>query len=41
MQKKTSKTKIIVYAVIGVLALAAIAAAAIYLPDLFRSLHGM
>jgi len=40
MQRKTSKSKVVVYAVIGVLSLAAIIAAAIYLPDLMQRLHG-
>lgn len=40
MQKKTSKTKMFVNVIIGVLVLAMIVAAAVYLPDLMRQLHG-
>ncbi len=40
MQKKTSKSKVVVYVVIGALSLAAIIAAAVYLPDLMQRLHG-
>ncbi len=40
MQKKMSKSKIVVYIVIGVMALAAIIAAAAYLPPILQRLHG-
>ncbi len=40
MQKKMSKSKVVVYVVMGVMGLAAIIAAAIYLPDLMQRLHG-
>lgn len=40
MQKKTSTSKVVVYATIGIIALAVFAAAVIYLPGLLQTLHG-
>ncbi len=40
MQKKMSKSKVVVYVVMGVMGLAAIIAAATYLPGLMQRLHG-
>jgi hypothetical protein len=40
MEKKMSKSKVVVYVIIGVVTLAAIIAAALYLPGLMQALHG-
>jgi len=40
MQKKMSKSKVVVYMVIGVMSLVAIIAAVTYLPELMQRLHG-
>ena len=40
MEKKASKSKVVVYVVIGVIVLAAIIAGAAYLPGLMQRLHG-
>ncbi len=40
MQKKPSKSKIVVYALIGMVVAAMLIAAVIYLPGLLQALHG-
>lgn len=40
MEKKTSKSKVIIYVVIGVIVLAAIISGVTYLPGLMQRLHG-
>ncbi len=40
MKKKMSKSKVFVYVLIGVAALATLVVAAIYLPGFIQALHG-
>ncbi len=40
MKKKMSKSKILVYVFIGIVLLAIITAAVVYLPSILQSMHG-
>ncbi len=40
MRKKMSRSKVVVYVMIGVVALLTLVAAAIYLPGFMQALHG-
>ena len=41
MQKKIGMSKIVVYTIIGIIVLAAVAAAIVYLPGLMQIMHGI
>ena len=41
MKKKMSRTRIVVYVFVGVVLLALCAVAAIYLPSIMQSMHGV
>ena len=41
MQKKIGTSKIVVYAIIGIIALVAVVAAIVYLPGLMQTMHGV